>query len=70
MQVIVKSQFIVFWGKETVHTFFKAYEIFGTEILTRSDLDSQSNWFNREKNQIFFQSQFYRVIILFTLFES
>lgn len=29
--------------KETVHTFFKAYEIFGTEILTRSDLDSQSN---------------------------
>ena len=56
--------------KETANTSFKAYEIFGTEILTRSDLDSQSNWFNREKNQIFFQSQFYRVIILFTLFES
>ena len=67
MQVTVKSQFIVFWGyvilcqvmrecfqmKETANTSFKAYEIFGTEILTRSDLDSQSNWFNREKSNLF-----------------
>ena len=44
--------------KETVNTSFKAYEIFGTEILTRSDLDSQSNWFNREKIKSFFNLSF------------